>query len=157
MKFLRHWKMLLGLMAIFGAGVGTGGVGTFVVIYKMVTSPVSTQRWTNSRLSELESKLKLTPEQKTKIKPIVERTANRFREIGHEAFDKIFTTALQAHAEVAKELTPEQQVEFKKLRPQIISALRDLAQKEINSSSRSRREEPSGGLEQNIPSKMAPK
>ena len=157
MKFLRHWKMLLGLMAIFGAGVGTGGVGTFVVIYKLVTSPVSTQRWTNARLSELETKLKLTPEQKTKIRPIVERTANRFREIGSEAFEKIFTTALQAHAEVARELTPEQQVEFKKLRPQIISALRDLTQKEINSRSRTRREGWGTGPELNVPAKMDPK
>lgn len=138
MRLLRHWKMILGLFAIFGTGVGTGGVGTLVVLHKVFTSPVATKRWTESRLSDLEQRLKLTPEQKTKIRPIVENAATRFRGIGAEAFEKIIATAEEAHAEVAKELTPEQQAEFKKLRPQIINALRDLAQREINVKSQGR-------------------
>lgn len=132
MSILRHWKMIVGLMAIFGTGVGTGGVGTLVVLHKVFTSPVATQRWTDSKLTDLEEKLKLTAEQKRRIRPIVEKAARRFREIGGEAFDKIIATAEQTHAEVAKELTPEQQPEFNRMRPKVIAALRELAQREIS-------------------------
>jgi hypothetical protein len=124
--------MILGLLALFGAGVGTGGIGTIMVLHRVFTSPEPVQRWTDARLWELEQKLKLTPEQKTKIRPMVESAARRFREIGGEAFEKIIATAEQTHDEVAKELTADQQAEFRKMRPQIIAKLRELAQREIS-------------------------
>jgi hypothetical protein len=132
MRLLRHWKMILGLMAIFATGVGTGGVAVIVLLHRVVTTPVSSQRWVDSRMADLERKLKLTPEQKGKIQPIVEGAVERMRGIGGEAFEKIIATAEQAHADVAKELTPEQQVEFNKLRKQIINNLRELSQREIS-------------------------
>ena len=132
MRFLRHWKMILGLMALFGAGVGTGGIGTLVVLHRVFTSPEPVQRWTDARLWEMEQKLKLTPEQKAKVRPMIESAARRFREIGGEAFEKIIATAEQTHDEVAKELTAEQQAEFQKMRPQVIAKLRELAQREIS-------------------------
>lgn len=154
MRFLRHWKMILGLMAIFGTGVGTGGVGTLVVLHRVFTSPVPTQHWANARLADLEQKLKLTPEQKAKIRPIVENAARRFREIGAEAFDKIIATANATHDEVAKELTPEQQAEFNKLRPQIIAALRELAQREISVKAHGKRSAAPERPESEVPAKV---
>jgi hypothetical protein len=132
MRILRHWKMIIGLMAIFGAGVGTGGVGTLVVLRRVFTTPEPVQRWVDARVRELESKLKLTPEQKLRIRPIIEKAGGRFRDIGAEAFGKIMATAGQTHDEVAQELTPAQQIEFKKMRQQVIARLRELAQREIN-------------------------
>ena len=132
MKFLRHWKMILGLLAIFGTGMGTGAVGTIVLLHRVFTKPVVSRSWAEARLRDLETRLKLTPEQKERIKPIAERTADRFRAIGAEAFEKIVATAQETHEEIRNELTPEQQAEFNRLRPQVISALRELAQREIS-------------------------
>lgn len=154
MSMLRHWKMIFGLLAIFGTGVGTGGVGTLVVLHKVFTSPVATQRWTDSKLSELEAKLKLTPEQKSRIRPIVEKAARRFREIGGEAFEKIIATAEQAHAEVAKELTPDQQPEFNRMRPKVIAALRELAQREISVKAHDKKGDAALLPEMEIPAKV---
>jgi Spy/CpxP family protein refolding chaperone len=131
MRLLRHWKMILGLMAIFGAGVCTGGVGLFVLIFKNITTPVATDQWVDSRLKDLDKRLQLTHEQREKIRPIVADTSARLRAIGGDAYEKIIATAEQAHADVAKELTPEQQKEFNKLRAQVINSLRDLSQREI--------------------------
>lgn len=153
-RLFRHWKMILGLMAIFGTGVGTGGVGTLVVLHRVFTSPVPTQHWADARLSELEARLRLTPEQKAMIRPIVEKAARRFREIGGEAFDKIIATAQEAHAEVAKELTPEQKAEFNRLRPQVIAALRELAQREISVKAHGRRSEAPVRPELDVPAKV---
>jgi hypothetical protein len=132
MILLRHWKMILGLMAIFGAGVGTGGVGMIVFLHKVFTIPVVTQRWVDDKMADLDRKLKLTPDQKMKIRPIVTAAAERSRAIGGETYEKFIVSAEQAHSDVAKELAPQQQAEFKKMRSQVINALRDLAQREIN-------------------------
>ena len=132
MILLRHWKMILGLMALFGTGVGTGGVGTIVLLNRVFSSPIDTDRWVNSRMEDLDRKLKLTPEQKAKIRPIVVAAAERFRAIGEETFNNMIATAEQAHAEVAKELTPQQQIEFSKLREDVIAKLRSLSQRQIS-------------------------
>jgi hypothetical protein len=154
MRLLRRWKLILGLLAIFVAGVGTGGVGVIILLQRVFTTPVANQRWTEDRLVDLEKKLKLTPEQKEKIRPIVAGTVARFRALGGDTFDKIRTLAGEAHAEVSKELTPEQQAEFNKMRPQILSALRDLSQREIGVRSRLRREAASPGENTDIPAKL---
>ncbi len=132
MILLRHWKMILGLMALFGTGVGTGGVGTIVLLNRVFSSPIDTDRWVNSRMDDLDRRLKLTPEQKAKIRPIVTAAAERFRAIGEETFNNIIATAEQTHADVAKELTPQQQVEFSKLREDVIAKLRSLSQRQIS-------------------------
>src|SRR4051812_41449098 len=131
MTLLRHWKMIIGLVAIFGAGVGTGGVGVILLLQRVFSSPVATQRWADDKLKDLDRKLKLSPEQKAKIRPIMVTAAERLKAIGGSAFEQIITTAEQAHADVAKELTPGQKVEFNKLRKQVINSLRDLSQREI--------------------------
>src|SRR3954466_566850 len=132
MILLRHWKMIVGLMALFGTGVGTGGVGTIVLINRIFTTPVNIDSWVNDRMTDLDRRLKLTPEQKSKIRPIVTEAAERFRAFGDEAHDNVITTAEQAHADVAKELTPTQQVEFNKMRKGVIDNLRTLFQRQIN-------------------------
>ena len=154
MRFLRHWKMILGLLAIFVAGVGTGGVGTIVVLHRVFTKPVVSRNWADARLRDLETRLKLTPEQKERIKPIAERTADRFRAIGGEAFEKILVTARETHEEIGKELTPEQQAEFNRLRPQVISALRELAQREISVKGQGGRSEAPARPELDLPAKV---
>jgi hypothetical protein len=106
-------------------------VGTILLLQRIFSSPVATQRWADDKLADLDRRLKLSPEQKTKIRPIIVTAAERLRAIGADAFDQIVTTAEKAHADVAKELTPEQQVEFNKLRKQVINSLRDLSQREI--------------------------
>lgn len=131
MILLRHWKMILGLMAIFGAGVGTGGVGAILLLVRNFTTPVPAQKWVDDRMTEFDRKLKLTPEQKSKIRPIMEAAVEQFRAIGRESFERIIATAGQAHEDIANELTPEQQAELKKMRPHLISLLRDLSQREI--------------------------
>jgi hypothetical protein len=154
MRLLRRWKLILGLMAIFVAGVGTGGVGVILLLQRVFTTPVANQRWTEDRLVDLEKKLKLTPEQKEKLRPVVAGTVARFRTLGGETFEKIRAAADQVHAEVSRELTPEQQAEYNKLRPQVLSALRDLAQREIGVRSRNRRDATAPRENTEIPAKL---
>src|SRR4051812_14006744 len=132
MILLRHWKVIIGLMAIFCTGVGTGGVGVILLAKHVSSTPVLTHRWVDDRMKELDRELKLTPQQKENIRPIIQTAAERFRAIGAGAFENVVATAEQAHEDVAKELTPEQQVQFKKFRQRAINSLRELMHREIN-------------------------
>jgi hypothetical protein len=132
MRFLRHWKMVMGLMAIFGAGVGTGGIGTIVALRRIFTRPQPQETWVNARLGDLERRLKISPEQKQRIRPIVESASLRIRDIGGDSYERIMSVAQETLVEISRELTPEQQDEFSRLRPQVFSVLRDLTQREIN-------------------------
>lgn len=131
MRLFRHWKIVLGLGAIFGAGVITGVVTSVATIVHVVTKPEPIKQWVEARLKELDNRLKLTPEQREKIRPIVERASARFRQIGSMAFDEIIVTAKETHEELARELSPEQRSEFNKYRQEVVAKLRELAQKEI--------------------------
>jgi hypothetical protein len=123
--------MVMGLMAIFGAGVGTGGIGTVVALHRIFTRPQPQDTWVTARLGDLERHLKITPEQKLRIRPIVESAGMRFRDIGSDSYERILTVAEETLEEVSRELTPEQRAEFDRLRPHVISKLRDLTQREI--------------------------
>lgn len=131
MSLFRHWKMILGLGAIFGSGFLTGVVTSVATIVHLVNKPEPVKQWVEARLKELDHRLKLTPEQRERIRPIVEKASARFRKIGAEAFSEIIVTAKETHEEVSKELTPEQRTEFNKYRQEVIAKLRELAQKEI--------------------------
>ena len=106
-------------------------VTSVATIVHLVNKPEPVKQWVEARLKELDRRLKLTPEQREKIRPIVEKASARFRQIGAEAFSDILVTARETHEEVAKELTPEQRTEFDKYRQEVIAKLRELAQKEI--------------------------
>ena len=131
MRLFRHWKMVMGLMAIFGAGVGTGGIGTVVALHRIFTRPQPQDTWVNARLVDLERHLKITPEQKQRIRPIVQSAGLRIRDIGSDSYERIVTVAQETLEEISRELTPEQRTELNRLRPQVISRLRDLTQREI--------------------------
>ncbi|MEY4483980.1 MAG: hypothetical protein RL693_1432, partial [Verrucomicrobiota bacterium] len=123
MSLLRHWKMVLGLGAIFGAGVITGVVTSVATIVHLVNKPEPVKQWVEARLKELDRRLNLTPEQREKIRPIVEKASARFRQIGADAFSDILVTARETHEELAKELTSEQRTEFDKYRLEVIAKL----------------------------------
>ncbi|RBP42503.1 hypothetical protein DES53_106212 [Roseimicrobium gellanilyticum] len=131
MRLFRHWKMILGLMAIFGAGVGTGCIGTVVALHRIFTRPQPQDMWVNARLADMERRLKITPEQKQRLRPIVESADMRIRDIGGESYERLVNVAQKTSEDIARELTPEQREEFDRLRPHVISILRDLTQREI--------------------------
>ena len=126
----RHWKMILGLAAIFAAGFGTGIMSIVFIVHHTVTHPVQMKVWTESRLSELQRSLKLTTEQKEKIRPIIEKAGNRIRSIVGNGLAEVMETEREAHDELIKELTPEQQRELEKRRDEIRKRLRDLVNRE---------------------------
>jgi Spy/CpxP family protein refolding chaperone len=131
-----RWKTIFGLTAIFGVGFIAGGITSIAVVYKIITRPEAVKHWADSRLKDLEGRLKLTPEQKAKIEPIVQDAGGKVREVGARSFVEIAAIAKSAQGRISEQLTPEQRKEFEKLDKPILAKVTEWAQKEITMKSR---------------------
>jgi len=129
MRLLRHWKMIIGLGALYGAGCVTGFV---LLLWVAVHNPTPEQlnRWVNVRFKDYEKRLKLTPEQKEKIKPIVQNTRDQVRAITRLSVEQTLPVLDDAQHKIELELTPQQRVEFEKISREVMRHLRDFAQKQ---------------------------
>lgn len=78
---MRNWKIILSLLAIFAAGVVTGGVIAVRVVAHAANNRLNPERWPTAIVAEYRSKLKLTPEQIEKIKPAAEAGRHELRRV----------------------------------------------------------------------------
>ena len=130
MSILRHWKVILGLLALFLAGMATGMVLTVGGIVKIVSHQSRPEVWVKGRTAELNKALKLTPEQQQKLGSILDRAAGRVREVIGTGFASMIDIVQETHEEINKELTPEQQKQFDKIRAEHLKRWREFAKKE---------------------------
>ena len=64
MSILRHWKMILGLLALFTAGLVAGMLLAVGGIMKMVKHQARPEVWVKARVGEMDRALKQNPEQR---------------------------------------------------------------------------------------------
>ena len=131
-----RWKTIFGLTAIFVVGFIAGGITSIAVVYRIITRPEPVKHWADSRLKDLETRLKLTPEQKAKIEPIVQEAGGTIREIGGRSFVEIAALAKTTQERIAQELTAEQREQFARLEKPVLAKVTEWAQKEITVKSR---------------------
>ena len=112
---MRHWKVMLALVALFALGAATGSVITLKVVKRAIEGRTNPERLSQSLLGEYQRRLKLTPEQVDKIKPILQRTGREMRDLRSEMAGRTFQVIRASHEEIAAELTPEQREEFARL------------------------------------------
>ncbi|MCD6052018.1 MAG: hypothetical protein K0Q55_3436 [Verrucomicrobia bacterium] len=113
MSFLRHWKIAALLAALFVVGVVTGAVLTIAIVKKKADE---NDNWQRATYQLYKKRLKLTPEQEQRLKPAFELAGEDFRAVRRAALRDILDAVRRVNVEVEKELTPEQKVEFDKLR-----------------------------------------
>ncbi len=112
MSWLRHWKVILALLALFAFGALTGTVVTLKVVKRVIESRTNPERMSQSMLQEYHRRLNLTPEQVERIRPILQRTGREMWALRTEMSGRTFQVIRLAHDEIATELTPEQREEF---------------------------------------------
>lgn len=112
MSGLRHWKVILALLALFALGAATGTVVTLKFVKRAIEGRTNPERMSSSLLQEYQRRLRLTPEQAEKIRPILQRTGREMWELRSEMAGRTFQVIRASHEEIAAELTPEQREEF---------------------------------------------
>src|SRR5437762_12964095 len=102
------WKLAVGFLLVFVAG---GVTGAFVAAAGARHFQISAERHgvAAQRMREhLRAELKLTPEQLTKISPIIDRAGEQLEQIRTDTARRVHETFAQAHKEMSSSLTDEQ-------------------------------------------------
>lgn len=110
-----QWKLIAGFILVFIAGGMTGGLIAVVharrAFFEWHDPALAGQRMRD----RLRVELKLTPEQVQKISPIVDKAATQLGEIRKDTGRRVHETMMEAHREIATNLTEVQRVKLKEM------------------------------------------
>lgn len=109
------WKLIAGFLLVFIAGGVTGGfIAASTIRHYFLAShhSIAAQRMRE----RLKAELNLTPEQMTKISPVIDKTAAQLEEIRRDTARRVHDTFSEAHRQIAADLTPEQRAKLEQLR-----------------------------------------
>jgi Spy/CpxP family protein refolding chaperone len=119
-----QWRLIAGFVLVFIAGGITGGfVGAAHARHFFLRGPH--RGFIKERMGErLQRELKLTPEQVTKISPIIDKASAQLEAIRTETAQRVHETMAQTHREMATVLTDEQREKLKQMHRQPRHGLR---------------------------------
>ncbi len=121
-----RWKItliLVALVLVSGAAGGFVGYHYARAIFRKRSNP---EDWNVRAMRALDSGLHLTPEQHGRIQTIIDGGVEEFKGIRVETIDKSNRILERMIAEVDRELTPEQRVEFDKFKERRVQANLDM-------------------------------
>jgi Spy/CpxP family protein refolding chaperone len=110
------WKLIAGFILVFIAGGVTGGFVAATTIRSYFLAGGHHGVAAERMRDRLKSQLNLTPEQATKISPIIDKTTAQLEEIRSDTARRVHETFNNFHEQVAANLTPEQQTKFEEMR-----------------------------------------
>jgi hypothetical protein len=106
---MSKWKIGLYLVALFLAGVVTGGILTAAIGKQIMTRVMRPEAMASRWQNDLERRLALTPEQSGKITPII---MDGIKSFGSMLSEQTELALSNCNARIALELTAEQKVKF---------------------------------------------
>lgn len=101
-------KNILIVTAIFLAGVVTGSVNSIGVGGRLVEHRLGVEHLQSTLMDILKSELKLTPEQTTRVEPLVRQACEQYRGLVLDTVQRVSGLVQTANARIARELTPAQ-------------------------------------------------
>jgi hypothetical protein len=108
MSLLRYWKIVLGLVLVFGAGVVVGSVGTEHLIKRGVEHALNFDLWKAGVMRDLQAKLNLTTQQHAKIEALLDLHGREMRGSFSRTFNECGQVLVQLQREIDQELSPQQ-------------------------------------------------
>jgi Spy/CpxP family protein refolding chaperone len=103
-----QWKLIAGFLLVFVAGGITGAfLGGSYARYHFFELH-HPERIAGRMKERLRTELNLTPEQLTKISPIIDKTTAQLRDIRRDTGRRVHGIIADAHRQMATELTDEQ-------------------------------------------------
>ena len=111
------WKLIAGFILVFVAGGVTGGFVAAATIHHYFLE--SHHSIAAERMRErLKAQLNLTPEQVTKISPVIDKTAAQLEQIRRDTTRRVHETFAECHRQISGDLTPEQRTKLEQIRQQ---------------------------------------
>ncbi|MES2573038.1 MAG: hypothetical protein V4710_23650, partial [Verrucomicrobiota bacterium] len=110
------WKIALLLAGIVGVSILCGVAIGIKLTQRAVQRHNNPAAWKEIATSVLEHRLKLTPAQAPRVQTILESGVEEMKGIRRDAVTRTNGVIERLIAEIEKEITPEQRVEFEKLK-----------------------------------------
>ena len=110
------WKLIAGFVLVFIAGGVTGVFLSAAVARHCLLAPVHHGLVAERMRERLRVQLKLTPEQMTKISPIIDKTGTQLEQIRMETGRRVHETFAEANREMSAHLTDEQRAKLEQIR-----------------------------------------
>jgi Spy/CpxP family protein refolding chaperone len=103
-----QWKLIAGFLLVFVAGGITGAFVGGSYARHHFFGLHRPERIGAQMKDRLRTELNLTPEQVAKISPIIDKTALQLRNIRHDTGQRVHQVMVDAHRQMAANLTDEQ-------------------------------------------------
>ena len=126
MSLLRHWKIALLLVAVIAVSGTAGALMGVCYTKKALQKRRDPTHWHDTAMRYLETKLKLTPEQKEKVELALDQAVDKLKVTRVETIAATTKTIDEFSAQIEKELTPEQKEIFAKIKEEKGKATIDL-------------------------------
>ena len=110
------WKLAFAFLLVFVAGGTTGAFfGFHHLRHHVILGPPHGGNMENQMREHFRRQLNLTPEQESKITPVIDATSKKLEAIRVETAERVRTVMENSKKEVAPFLTPEQQKKLDQL------------------------------------------
>jgi Spy/CpxP family protein refolding chaperone len=113
---VQNLKIIACLVAIFGAGIVTGSLVTLKVVKTVAEKRNNLDHWATNALKDYQTRLKLTPAQTDKLRPVFDQAATDLRRVRSDTMRDLFGVFRQINDQVSVDLTPEQQKRLEEMR-----------------------------------------
>lgn len=105
-------KAMLYLVAIFIAGAACGSIVGYSSGKQQAISPARQKEISERTLKRLQARLNLTPDQFSRIKPIVEQNSAAMQNLQRESWLRVSDTFTRMNAQISAYLTEEQKLKL---------------------------------------------
>jgi len=126
------WKLGLYVLVIFLAGGGTGALITWRTCQGRAATPLTPAQIGARLRTRFHSRLDLTPDQMSKINPLIDQAMRQVEVIREETARHVFANVSNLHEQVLLVLTPEQRAKFEQLERERREYLRQKFRPETN-------------------------
>jgi Spy/CpxP family protein refolding chaperone len=115
MTSLGKRKLVTYVLAIFLAGAGSGALIAWQVCRRVPATPLPPAEIGARLRARFQSRLDLTPEQRQKVDPMIDKAMRRVEAIRQETASHVFANVSNLHEQMLTVLTPEQKARFEEL------------------------------------------
>jgi hypothetical protein len=115
MNSIARWKIVVSLVVIFLAGSITGALFTIAIAKHEVRRQSDPTQWFQLTMQRWKTRLRLTPAQEEKLKPIVQETVEELRTLRASDLRQTDEILARSRTRIEPELTPEQRVRLQKM------------------------------------------
>ena len=108
MSVLRHWKIIIGLLVVFVAGLAIGSATTVGLIQGAYRQRMDPATWTPRTLAWLERDVQISASQAEQLRPEVDKSMRQMNELRTETNERRKQIFGELFGEIAKHLTQPQ-------------------------------------------------